>query len=173
MMNEPSGGGGPVIAVVGSVPAAPQAGMPLMVVPGGYTATQRRPIGIDLAGGAYDEVNMIGVGYVIEQSLKLRQPVADVDPAMYRCAHTVPAEPFASRGHCNPDYVAVMKMLGGKATVLPYSLETESAQSLEARMTAKTLTAQTLVKAYLYRIALANSNGPAIQAVRDINPDAL
>jgi amidase len=44
MMSEPSGGGGPVIAVVGSVPGAPQAGMPLMVVPGGYTVTQRRPI---------------------------------------------------------------------------------------------------------------------------------
>jgi len=173
MMNEPSGGGGPVIAVVGSVPAAPQAGMPLMVVPGGYTATQRRPIGIDLAGGAYDEFNMIGVGYVIEQSLKLRQPVADVDPAMYRCAHTVPAEPFASRGHCNPDEQSIMSMIGSSQTVLPFSLETTSAATLEAMMNAGTLSSAQLVKAELYRIALANADGPAIQAVRNINPLAI
>ena len=40
-------------------------------------------------------------------------------------------------------------------------------------MTAGTLTAEELVKAYLYRIALANAEGPAIQAVRDLNPDAI
>ncbi len=173
MMNEPSGGGGPVIAIVGSVPSAPQAGMPLMVVPGGYTTTQRRPIGIGLAGGAYDEFNMIGVGYVIEQSLKLRQPVADVDPAMYRCAHTVPAEPFASRGHCNPDFDSTTEMIGGDPKTLPFSLETTSATSLEEMMNAKELTSTQLVKAELYRIALTNADGPALQAIRNVNPDAL
>ena len=92
MMNEPSGGGGPVIAVVGSVPDGPQAGMPQMVVPMGYTATQRRPIGIDINGGAYDEFNMIGVGYVIEQSTKLRQPPADDRPG------DVPLRSHGARG---------------------------------------------------------------------------
>jgi amidase len=173
MMNEPSGGGGPVIAFIGTVPSAAQAGMPLMVVPGGYTTTQRRPIGIDIDGGAYDELNMIGVGYAIEQSLKLQQSPATVDPAMYRCAHTFPAEPFASRGHCNPDTESIMDMIGGFPTVLPFSLETTSAASLEEMMNAKTLTSRQLVKAELYRIALTNADGPALQAIRNINPDAV
>ncbi len=172
MMNEPSGGGGPVIAFIGTVPSAAQAGMPLMVVPGGYTATQRRPIGIDIDGGAYDEFNMIGVGYVIEQSLKLQQSPAMVDPAFYRCAHTEPAEPFASRGHCNPDYVSVTEEIGKQPKILPFSLETTSAATLEEMMNAKTLTSKQLVKAELYRIALTNANGPAIQAIRNINENA-
>ncbi len=173
MINEPSGGGGPVIAVVGSVPGAPQAGMPLMVVPGGYTPTQRRPVGIGIAGGAYDELNMIGVGYAIEQSLKLQKSPANVDPALYRCAHTVPAEPFAGRQHCNPDYVSVTNEIGKKPTDSAFALETTSAASLEAMMNAKELTSKKLVKAELYRIAITNANGPSIQAVRNINENAL
>jgi amidase len=174
MMNEPSGGGGPVIAVVGSVPSAPQAGMPLMVVPGGYTPTQRRAIGIGLAGGAYDEFNMIGVGYVIEQSLKLQQSPANVDPSFYRCAHTEPAEPFAARGHCNPDYESVTKELKNKQPdLLTTALETTSATELESMLENRELTSKKLVRAELYRIAVTNSNGPAIQAVRDLNKDAL
>jgi amidase len=173
MMNEPSGGGGPVIAVVGSVPSAPQAGMPLMVVPGGYTPTQRRPIGIGIAGGAYDELNMIGVGYVIEQSLKLQQSPANVDPALYRCAHTEPAEPYASRGHCNPDYLSVTAQISKKPELAPVALETTPATTLESMMNDKELTSKQLVKDELYRIAITNANGPAIQAVRNINPEAL
>jgi amidase len=173
MMTEPSGGGGPVIAVVGSVPGAPQAGMPLMVVPGGYTPTQRRPIGIGIAGGAYDELNMIGVGYVIEQSLKLQQSPANVDPSFYRCAHTTPAEPFASRGHCNPDYVSVTNTISKKPKILASTLETTSAATFESMMNAKELTSKELVEAELYRIAITNANGPAIQAVRNINESAL
>ena len=139
----------------------------------GYNTTTRRTLNVSVNGGAYDERNLIGVAYVIEHATHLRQPASMVDPSMYRCAHTVPAEPFASRGHCNPDYDTVMKMLGGKQTVLPFSLETESAQSLESRMNHGTLSAETLVRAYLTRIALSNAEGPAIQAVRDLNPDAL
>ncbi len=172
MMSEPSGGGGPVIAVVGSVPAAPQAGMPLMVVPGGYTATQRRPIGVGIAGGAYDEVNMIGVGYVIEQSTKLRQSPAMIDPAMYRCAHTEPAEPFASRGHCNPDAKSIKHEFAAVERTLPFPLEATSVASLEELMNSGQITSKKLVKAELYRIGLTNADGPAIQAVRDINPAA-
>src|SRR6202007_2684502 len=78
MMNEPSGGGGPVIAVVGSVPDGPQAGLPEMAVPLGYTPTQRRSIDIDVNGGAFDELNLLGVGFVIEKSTKLHKPPAEV-----------------------------------------------------------------------------------------------
>ncbi len=179
MINTPNGctagsaGCSPVAAVLGFVPQGPAAGYPEIAIPMGYTATQRRPQAVDINGGAYDERNLIGIGYVLEQATQLRQTPGNVDPAMYRCAHTVPAEPFASRGHCNPDYQSIMNMLGGTAAVLPFSLEAASAQSLEAKMTAGTLTSQQLVKAELYRIAVSNAQGPAIQALRRINPGAI
>ncbi len=173
MMNEPSGGGGPVIAVVGSVPSGPQAGDPELTVPMGYTATQRRSQNVNVNGGAYDEVNLIGVGYVIEQLTKLHKAPAEVDPSAYRCAHTVPAEPFASRGHCNPDYVSLKSGEVNKHDLLPVSLETTSAASFEKMLEEGTLTDKQLVKADLYRIALTNANGPSLQAVRDVNPNAL
>ena len=53
-----------------------------------------------------------------------------------------------------------MALIGGAAPALPFSLETESAKSLQARMTAGTLTAETLIKAYLARIALRQRRGP-------------
>jgi Asp-tRNA(Asn)/Glu-tRNA(Gln) amidotransferase A subunit family amidase len=163
-----------VIGVLGSVPSGPQAGYPQITIPMGYNATTRRTVNVSVNGGAYDERNLIGIAYVIEQATHLRQPASMVDPSMYRCADTVPPEPFASRGHCNPDYDAVLKMLGPAGpTFLPFSLETESATSLEARMAAGTLTSEQLVRAYLTRIALTNAEGPAIQAVRDLNDHAL
>ena len=172
MMNEPSGGGGPVIAVVGSVPSGPQAGLPEIAIPAGFTPTQRRSIDVDINGGAFDEVNLIGVAYLAEQGTKLHKPPAEVNPSMYRCAHTVPAEPFAKRGHCNPDYQSVTAAFGS-VTTLPFSLETMSAASLETMMNEGALTSKALVKAELSRIALTNADGPSIQAVRDINPKAL
>ena len=65
-----------------------------------------------------------------------------------------------------------MKLVG-TAPTLPFSLETESAKSLQDRMTAGTLSSETLVKAYLTRIALTNAEGPALQAVRALNLDAI
>ena len=62
------------------------------------------------------------------------QAGGEVDPASYRCARTVPAEPYAARGHCNPDYTSVMSMLGNIKTILPFPLETTSAQSLQAKL---------------------------------------
>jgi amidase len=170
----PSDGGTPVIAVIGSVPGGPAAGDPEMVVPMGDNATQRRNIGVDINGGAYDELNILGVGYVIEQGTKgLRKPAAEIDPAAYRCAHTATPEPFAERGHCNPDYVSLMKTLGGKKTVLPFSLEMTGATELEAKLEEGTLTSEELVKAELYRAAITNDNGPAVQALRAIVPGAI
>lgn len=174
MMNEPSGGGGPVIAVVGSVPSGPQAGDPEITVPMGYTPTQRRSQNVNINGGAYDEMDLIGVAYVVEQMTKLHQPPAAVNPSMYRCAHTVPAPPFAGRGHCNPDYTSITKGIKGTTkTTLPFSLETTSASTLESMIKEGKLTATDLVQAELYRIALTNANGPALQAVRNLNPNAV
>jgi Asp-tRNA(Asn)/Glu-tRNA(Gln) amidotransferase A subunit family amidase len=164
----------PVIAILGNVPNGPQAGYPTITIPMGYSTTTRRALNVAVNGDAYDERNLIGVGYVLEQATRLRQPAGMVNPSMYRCARTTPAEPFATRGHCNPDYRTVLDLLGGDVPrPLPFSLETESVGSLAARLAAGTLSSTDLVRAYLYRIALTNSEGPAIQAVRELNPHAI
>ena len=160
------------IAILGSVPSGPTAGTPQITIPMGYNTTQRRAVSVSIHGNAYSERDLIGVGYVIEQATKLRRPASELNPSMYRCAKTVPAPPFASRGSCNPDYETAMA-LAGAAPSLPFSLETESVASLRERMAAGTLTAETLTRAYLARIALANAEGPAIQAVRSLNPHAI
>ncbi|HTZ85514.1 MAG TPA: amidase family protein [Solirubrobacteraceae bacterium] len=174
MMNEPSGGGGPVIAVIGSVPSGPQAGLPEITVPMGFTGTNRRSQNVNVNGGAYDEFDLIGVAYVIEQMTKLHKAPGEVNPSMYRCAHTASPEPFASRGHCNPDYQSILKTVKGTTkTLVPFSLETTSATELESKMSKGELTSKDLVKAELYRIALTNANGPALQAVRNLNPNSV
>jgi amidase len=173
MMNAPSGGGGPVIAVIGSVPSGPQAGDPEIAVPMGYSATQRRNIAVDVNGGPYDEVNLLGVSYVIESAIRGRKAPAEVNPSAYRCAHTAVPEPFAARGHCNPDYQSLMAMLGGTPKVLPFSLESASASKLREALEAGGLTSEALVKAELYRAALTNAAGPSVQAIRAIAPDAI
>ncbi len=160
------------IAILGSVPSGPQAGYPQVTIPMGYNTTTRRTLNVSVNGGAYSERTLIGVAYVIEQATHHRIPVSELNPSMYRCAHTIPAPAYASRGSCNPDYESTMKLVG-TAPSLPFSLETESAKSLQARLTAGTLTSETLTKAYLARIALANAEGPAIQAVRDLNTHAV
>ena len=173
MQNDsPQNPGDDFIAILGTVANGARAGYPQLTIPMGYNATQRRTQFVSVHGGAYDERNLIGVAYVIEQATHRRQPVSEINPSMYRCAKTVPAPPYASRGACNPDYDSVMDLVG-TAPALPFSLETESASSLQARMTAGTLSAQTLTKAYLARIALTNAEGPAIQAVRSINTNAV
>ena len=173
-LGTPDDPGDDVIAVLGSVPSGPQAGYPQVTIPMGYSATTRRAVNVSVNGGAYDERDLIGVAYVIEQATQLRQPASMVNPSMYRCADTVPAAPFAARGRCNPDYQDIMKLLGGTPPrSLPFSLETESVQGLAARIDAGTLRIEDLVRAYLYRIALTNAEGPAIQAVRQVNPQAI
>jgi Asp-tRNA(Asn)/Glu-tRNA(Gln) amidotransferase A subunit family amidase len=160
------------IAILGSVPSGATAGTPQITIPMGYTATTRRAQSVSIHGNALSERNLIGVAYVIEQATKLRRPASEISPSMYRCAKTVPAPPFASRGGCNPDYKRLIGMVASAPT-LPFSLETESAKSLQARMTAGTLTAKDLTRAYLARIATTNAEGPATQAVRDVDPRAL
>ncbi|MEO9324251.1 amidase family protein [Nocardioides sp. C4-1] len=162
------------IAILGSVSQGPRAGYPQLAIPMGYGAANRRTLNVSVHGGAYDELDLLGVAYVIEQGTRLRQPASEVNPAMYRCADTVPAPPYAERGSCNPTYDEVMELLGGQAPApLPFSLETESAQSLGMRLQDGTLTATALTRAYLYRIALTNAEGPATQAVRDLDPTIL
>ena len=158
------------IAILGSVPSGATAGTPQITIPMGYSTTLRRALAISIHGNALSERNLIGVAYVIEQGTKLRQPASEVNPSMYRCAKTKPAPPYSKRGDCNPDYESLADKVR-TAPDLDFALELESVQSLQARMTAGTLTSEGLTKAYLARIALANAEGPAIQAVRVVNAD--
>ncbi len=162
------------IAILGSVPQGARAGYPQVTIPMGYNTTTRRTLDVSVHGGAYDELDLLGVAYAVEQGTELRRPASEVNPSMYRCADTVPAPAFAERGDCNPSYDAVMAMLSDEAPApLPFSLETESAQSLAMRLRDGTLSSTELTKAYLYRIALSNAEGPATAAVRSINTEAL
>lgn len=166
--------GDDVIAVIGALPngTLARAGTPTLTVPMGYNEELRRAVNVAVHGSAYSERDLIGVAYVIEQGTKKRQPASMVNPSMYRCAGTVPAPPFADRGDCNPDHDTLMEMVG-TAPDLGFSLEEESVEGLQRRMTDGSLSAQTLTKAYLARIALTNAEGPAIQAVRSVDTDAI
>ena len=161
------------LAILGSVPSGAAAGTPQITIPMGYSATHRRAVAVSIHGNALSERNLIGVAYVIEQGTKLRQPASELNPSMYRCADTTPKPPYADRGDCNPTYDALESKVRN-AKDLPFALELESITGLQARMEAGTLTSYDLTKAYLARIAMSNAEGPAIQAVRLVDPgDAL
>lgn len=168
-----------IVAQLGSIGNAPQVGYPQITIPMGYTAAARRTAGngepnqyVDVHGPAYSEKTLISIGYVIEQATKKRQPASEINPAMYRCAKTVPAPPFAARGACNPDHDTIMAAIG-TAPSLPFALEEASIADLQERMAGGTLTAETLTKAYLARIARTNAEGPALQAVRAVDLTAV
>jgi len=161
------------LAILGSVPSGATAGTPQITIPMGYNTTHRRAVAVSIHGNQLSERNLIGVAYVIEQYTKLRQPASELNPSMYRCADTTPKPPYAGRGDCNPTYDALESKVRN-AKDLPFALELESIAGLQARMDAGTLTSYDLTKAYLARIAMSNAEGPAIQAVRLVDPgDAL
>jgi Asp-tRNA(Asn)/Glu-tRNA(Gln) amidotransferase A subunit family amidase len=144
-----------------------RAGYPQIVVPAGYNASNRLPLSIAFNGTAYNEAKLLAFAYAYEQATKLRQPVSFVNPAMWRC---VPGSAFGPRS-CAPGKDLLAQV--GTPPVLPFSLENATVADLQARMSAGTLTAVDLTKAYLTRIAYANTEGPSLNAVRLINPNAL
>jgi amidase len=162
------------VAILGPLPngSLARAGTPTITVPMGYNETNRRTLNVQVHGTAYSERDLIGIAYVIEQGTLKRQAPPAINPSFYRCADLDPAPPFTERGACNPDYDEIMAMIG-KETTLDFALENESVESLQQRMESKSLTAETLTRAYLTRIALANAEGPAIQAVRSVDSRAL
>jgi amidase len=161
------------IAILGSAPNGPRAGYPQITIPMGYNATQRRTIDVNLFGTAYSERDLLGVAYVIEQATLKRQPPSAINPSYYRCSKTEPPPPFAERGSCNPDFKKGMSLVGSRAPVADFPLELESAVGLQQRLAAGTLKSKALTRAYLARIALTNAEGPAVQAVRVLNNDAV
>lgn len=161
-----------VVAVLGSTPNGAQAGFPVITIPMGYNATQRRTLNAQLHGLPYTERTLIGLGYVVEQATKKRKPASQLNPSMYRCAKTVPAPPFSERGSCNPGYDTIMAAVGERPE-LGFDLETATVAELQDKLQRGSLTSETLTKAYLARIALTNAEGPALQAVRSVDLGAI
>ncbi len=77
-----------------------RAGYPQLVVPAGYSATTRNPVGIAFNGGAYSEAKLLAFGYAYEQTTKLRIPPSQENPSLWRC---VPGNAYVvARGSCAP-----------------------------------------------------------------------
>ena|SRR5258705_12096798 len=58
-------------------------------------------------------------------------------------------------------------------SIAPFALEEATISDLQARMAAGRLTARSITKAYLDRIAELDRKGPALRHVIETNPDAL
>jgi amidase len=77
-----------------------RAGYPQLVVPAGYSANARNPVGIAFNGGAFSEAKLLAFGYAYEQATKLRIPPSQENPSMWRC---VPGNAYVvARGSCAP-----------------------------------------------------------------------
>ncbi|HTE59919.1 MAG TPA: amidase family protein [Solirubrobacteraceae bacterium] len=150
--------------------AGARAGYPQLTVPAGYTSTQRRPVNISFNGTAYSEQTLLALGYAYEQATRLRKPPSVINPALYRCADTTPPSVYGAHS-CAPG-LELLDMVG-KEPKLPFSLELTTIADLQKRMAKGTLSAETLTKAYLARIARTNTAGPSLNAVRIINENAL
>ena len=87
-----------------------RAGYPQLVVPAGYTAATRDPVGIAFNGTAYSEAKLLAFGYAYEQATKLRKPPSEINPSLWRCvpgnAYTVTTRACAPNTPANADAVA-------------------------------------------------------------------
>ena len=68
---------GPVYANVSAA-----AGYPTVMVPEGYTAQGRNPLGLSILSTAYTEPRLISYAYDYEQASKLRRPATSANPAL-------------------------------------------------------------------------------------------
>ena len=87
-----------------------RAGYPQLVVPAGYAAGTRDPVGIAFNGTAYSEAKLLAFGYAYEQQTKLRKPPSETNPSLWRCvpgnAYTVTTRACAPNAPANADAVA-------------------------------------------------------------------
>jgi amidase len=63
---------------------AARAGWPSIVIPAGYAAGNRRPVGIMLVGPAWADARLLALAYALEQALPPRQPPRVINPALFR-----------------------------------------------------------------------------------------
>ena len=63
---------------------AARAGWPSIVLPAGYAADNRRPVGILLVGRRWTDDRLLQLAYALEQAHPLRRPPAAINPAAFR-----------------------------------------------------------------------------------------
>ena len=92
------------IAILGTRRQRPARRLPAAHDPDGLQRDdQRRTLNVSVNGNAYDERNLIGVAYVIEQAHEAAQAgSARSTRACTAARKTVPAPPFAARGALQP-----------------------------------------------------------------------
>jgi amidase len=63
---------------------AARAGWPSIVIPAGYAADNRRPVGILLVGRRWMDDRLLQLAYAFEQAHPVRRPPATINPAAFR-----------------------------------------------------------------------------------------
>jgi amidase len=63
---------------------AARAGWPSIVVPAGYTANNRRPLGLMLVGRPWTDARLLALAYAFEQAHPARRPPEQINPAAFR-----------------------------------------------------------------------------------------
>jgi amidase len=63
---------------------AARAGWPSIVIPAGYAANNRRPVGIMLVGRAWTDARLLALAYAFEQAHPVRRPPAAINPSAFR-----------------------------------------------------------------------------------------
>lgn len=82
-----------LFANAGSAGIGAKAGYPSITVPAGYQSTTRRPFNIAFMGEAWSEPTLIGYAYAYEQATNLRQPPSQINPTLFQCVGSPPANP--------------------------------------------------------------------------------
>jgi amidase len=87
-----------------------RAGYPQLVVPAGYSANTRDPVGIAFNGTAFTEAKLLAFAYAYEQATNLRKPPSETNPSLWRCvpgnAFTVTTRACAPNEPANADVIA-------------------------------------------------------------------
>jgi amidase len=123
-----------------------RAGYPQLVVPAGYSAGARDPVGIAFNGTGFSEAKLLAFGYAYEQATKLRKPPSETNPSLWRCVpgntYTVPTRACAPNAPANAD-AAATTITGTVPATLALTLGAPATFGAFTPGVAKTYTAST------------------------------
>ena len=102
-----------------------RAGYPQIVVPAGYDAANRDPVGIAFNGTAFSEAKLLAFAYAYEQATKLRKPPSEINPSLWRCvpgnAYTVTTRACAPNTPTNADAVSTIDLRHGAGDAVAHA----------------------------------------------------
>ena len=146
-----------------------RAGYPQLTVPAGYSTTRGGPVNISFNGTEYSEAKLLAFGYAYEQATHLRKPATRSSRACTAARRPCRRSVFAARGGVRAGRRAA-GAIGAAPSARPFAVETASARSLAARMTAGTLTSRRAHEGLPGADRATNTEGPSMNAVRDRQP---